>query len=177
MSQLTRLRFPFLASIAFLVLLSMPAGVSAKPAFHDHFHEVIPDFDFCGVIGTLDLNVNQVITITDTTFKAAGSVTQVFTAADGRVAVVKSAGTYTNTFNDNGDGTIMVVDSYNGLPEKISSRGKGGVVLRDAGFISFITTVNENTGEVTTEVVQHGPHPEADSDFNLFCDAFLAALR
>jgi hypothetical protein len=29
---------------------------------------------------------------------------------------------------------------------------------------------------ISSEVVQRGPHPEADSDFELFCDAITAAL-
>jgi hypothetical protein len=103
-------------------------------------------------------------------------VTQTFTTSDGRTAVVQTAGTFTDTFTDNGDGTITFVSTYKGLPEKISSHGQGGTALRDAGIISFITTIDLNTGEVTTEVVQHGPHPEADSDFTLFCTAFLEAL-
>jgi hypothetical protein len=176
MSQLARLRYPFLALVTFLTIMSLPAGVSAKPAFHDHFSEVILDADICGVVGTLNVTVNQVITFTDTSVKVTGQVTQVFTAPDGRTAVLMNAGQYTNTFTDNGDGTFTFVDTYKGTPEKISSGGNGGVVVRDAGIISFITTVNENTGDVTTEIVQHGPHPEADSDFTIFCDAFLAAL-
>jgi hypothetical protein len=151
-------------------------ALAAQPTFHDQFNDTIEDVDICGVVGTLHVVGSQVITLGDTTFTAKGQVTQTFITADGRTAVLHAAGTFTGTFTDNGDGTITFVNTYKGLPEKISSRGPGGTVLRDAGIISFITTIDLNTGEVTTEIVQHGPHPEADSDFTLFCDAFLTAL-
>jgi hypothetical protein len=164
-------------AVVLCALLTLPGmALAAKPAFHDKFDFTIEDIDFCGVVGNLHVVGNQVITLGDTTFKAAGQVTQTFTTSDGRTAVVQTAGTFTDTFTDNGDGTITFVSTYKGLPEKISSHGQGGTALRDAGIISFITTIDLNTGEVTTEVVQHGPHPEADSDFTLFCTAFLEAL-
>jgi hypothetical protein len=62
------------------------------------------------------------------------------------------------------------------LPEKISARGAGGTVLRDAGVISFITTINLVTGEVTNDVIVKGPHPEANSGFTLFCSAVTSVL-
>ena len=163
--------------VALCALLALPGGaLAAQPTVHDKFNFTLEDVDFCGVVGDLHIKGTQVITVGDTTFTAIGQVTQVFTAPDGRTAVISNAGTVTNTFVDNGDGTITILDSFVGLPEKISSRGAGGVVLRDAGVISFLTTIDLDTGDVTTEVIQHGPHPEADSDFTLFCDAFLDAL-
>ena len=163
--------------VALCALLALPGNaLAAQPTFHDKFNVVEENVDICGVIGTVHAKGSQIITLTDTTFTATGQVTVVFTTSDGRTAVISNAGTVTNTFVDNGDGTITIIDSFVGLPEKISSRGAGGVVLRDAGVISFLTTIDLDTGDVTTEVVQHGPHPEADSDFTIFCDSFLDAL-
>ncbi len=83
----------------------------------------------------------------------------------------------TGSVTENPDGTLTFVTTFKGLPEQISSHGKGGVELRDAGLITFITTIDPATGDVISdEVVIKGPHPEAESDFTLFCDAFLAAL-
>jgi hypothetical protein len=104
-----------------------------------------------------------------------GQVTQVFTTGDGKSVTISNAGSFTSDFTTSGD-TVTFVDTYKELPEKISSRGGGGVELRDAGVISFITTINLVTGEITDDVVIQGPHPEADSDFTLFCDAVSAAL-
>lgn len=176
--------FPSRARLARVLLLvlfgvaALPMSASAaKPTFHDRFDFIIEDIDFCGVVGDLHVKGTQVITLDDSTFTVKGQVTQVFTAPDGRTAVINAAGTFSDTFIDNGDGTITIVDTFKGLPERISSRGEGGTELRDAGVITFTTTIDSNTGEVTTEVAQHGPHPEADSDFTLFCEAFLAALE
>jgi hypothetical protein len=171
---------PHLRSAAFALLilgllLAMPGGALAgKPTFHDKFNVTLENIDFCGEVGTLHIIASQVITLGETTFAATGQFLQIFTTDDGRSATIQNAGTYTGTFTDNGDGTITIVDTYKGVPELIL--GTGGVTIRDAGIISFTTTIDLDTGEVATEVVQRGPHPDADSDFTLFCTAFLAAL-
>ena len=73
-------------------------------------------------------------------------------------------------------GTITFVTSYAGLPEKIQT-AHGAVLLRDAGIISFADTFDLATGEfLGSEVTIKGPHPEADSDFVLFCEVITAAL-
>jgi hypothetical protein len=51
--------------------------------------------------------------------------------------------------------------------------------LCDAGLIAFITTVDFSVDPpevVSFEVVQHGSHPEADSDFTLFCEVITEAV-
>ena len=46
--------------------------------------------------------------------------------------------------------------------------GHGGVLLRDAGVITFADSFDLATNEfLGTEVTITGPHPEADSDFVL----------
>jgi len=51
------------------------------------------------------------------------------------------------------------------------------VLLRDAGVITFTDTFDLETGEfLGTEVTVSGPHPEAASDFNLFCETIVPAL-
>ena len=74
-------------------------------------------------------------------------------------------------------GTITFLTSYKGLPEKIQT-AHGAVLLRDAGIITFADTFDLETGAfISTEiVVNKGPHPEADSDFTLFCDVITEAL-
>ena len=52
----------------------------------------------------------------------------------------------------------------------------GPVLLRDAGLIAFVTTfdgdefINQETAYVK------GPHPDAESDFALFCEVMTEAL-
>jgi len=148
---------------------------AAAPLFHDKIDLTIPDVDICGFVGTLRVNGSQVIAVTDTRLKVTGQITNRFTTGEGNSVTISNAGQFTSTFTEAGD-TLTFADTYKGLPEKISAHGSGGVELRDAGVISFITTINLVTGEITSEVVVKGPHPEADSDFTLFCDAVTAAL-
>jgi hypothetical protein len=51
-------------------------------------------------------------------------------------------------------------------------------LLRDAGVITFANTFDLDTGNfISGEItVNQGPHPEADSDFALFCEVISAAL-
>jgi hypothetical protein len=73
-------------------------------------------------------------------------------------------------------GTITFVTSFVGLPEKIQT-AQGAVLLRDAGVITFADTFDLETGEfLGSEVTIKGPHPEADSDFVLFCEVITEAL-
>jgi hypothetical protein len=165
-----------LASAGLLSLAIVPtAAHAAKPSIRNNFHELIPGIDICGVTGDLDARGVQIITFTDTGFVVNGQVTQVLTTADGHQATIRAAGRTTSSVVQNGD-IVTITDSYKGLPEMISSRGRGGVVIRDAGIITFVTTFNVVTNEVTTDVVVRGPHPEADSDFTLFCTAFRQAI-
>jgi hypothetical protein len=164
------------AVVAFCSVVALPGHASAaRPTFHDKIKETIPDVDICGFVGTLRVTGTQVVTLTETTAKTTGQITQVLTTAEGKSVVIKEAGQIKSTFTQNGD-VITFIDTFKGLPEKISARGKGGTVLRDAGVISFITTIDLVTGDITNDVVVKGPHPEADSDFTLFCDAISAVL-
>jgi hypothetical protein len=176
MSKIRMTRVLPIVVVAFCTVVALPGrALAARPAFHDKIKETVPGVEICGFVGTLQVTGSQVITLSDTGVKVTGEVTQVLTTAAGKSVVIKSAGQTTSTFTASGD-TLTFVDTYKGLPEKISSRGQGGTVLRDAGVISFITTINLVTGEITNDVVVKGPHPEADSDFTLFCTAVAAAL-
>lgn len=173
----SRARFLVFGLTALFTVLALPGGAfAAKPGFHDKFDDTFPD-SICGVDGTSHVTGTQTGTDTGTSFRVSGEVTQVFTATDGRTVRLHSAGIQVATFTDNGDGTTTVVSTYKGLPEQISG-AKGGPVVRDAGLITIIVTFDQTTGDVISfsVVATHGPHPEADSDFTLFCDAFLTAL-
>jgi hypothetical protein len=62
-----------------------------------------------------------------------------------------------------------------GLPESFRLPG-GGTITLDAGSITFLLTL-EGEEFVSQEVIaQHGPHPAADSGFELFCEVMPEAL-
>jgi hypothetical protein len=103
---------------------------------------------------------------------------QRFTNPDnGKAVVLSSAGTVRGTaVIDEQANTITFVTSYKGLPEKLQT-ANGPILLRDAGVITFADTFDLATGDfIGSEVTIRGPHPEADSDFVLFCDVVTAAL-
>jgi hypothetical protein len=98
---------------------------------------------------------------------------------NGKSVVVSNAGQVTGPppVVDEEAGTITFLTSFKGLPEKIQT-AQGAVLLRDAGIITFADTFDLETGEfISSEtIVNKGPHPEADSDFTLFCEVISGAL-
>ena len=78
---------------------------------------------------------------------------------------------------DEAAGTVTIVYSFKGLPEQIKTP-HGGVLLRDAGFVTFVDTIDLATDTLISSevVVQHGPHPDLDSDFTAFCEVISEAL-
>jgi hypothetical protein len=100
------------------------------------------------------------------------------TDADGDAVVVQNAGlVQEREIVDEEAGTITFLTTFKGLPEKIQT-AQGPLLLRDAGIVTFADTFDLVTGEfISSEVItQKGPHPELDSDFELFCDVVTEAL-
>jgi hypothetical protein len=164
-----------------ILALALPGTtLAAKPIaqFHDHFTE-----SFSGNVCGIDVDITVVVTdnfylYADDSFKDTSSVRQTFTnPANGRSVFVSSAGQLTGTaLIDEDAGTITFVNTYLGLPEKIQS-SQGKVLLRDAGIITFADTFDLVTGAfLGSEITMHGPHPEADSDFEAFCEVVGGAL-
>lgn len=178
MGRLT-LRHALTAAVIAFVLL--PAGaLAAQPVerFHDHFTDSFTE-DICGIQVNTELVVtDNFFLYADDSFKDTSSVKATFTNPEnGQSVVLSNAGQVTGTaIVDEEAGTISFVTTYEGLPEKIQTAG-GPVLLRDAGVISFIDTFDLETGEfISSDVLIKGPHPEADSDFELFCEVMTDAL-
>jgi hypothetical protein len=176
-------RLSALAAFAALVVaLSLPASaLAASPVierFHDKGTETFPS-EICGFTGTSVIMFNNTVTFyADGSLKAAGSFSEVFTTDDGKSVRISSGGTFTDAgaIIDEEAGTITFIGSYQGLPELIKGT-HGRTLVRDAGIIAFIDTFDLETFDlISSDVVQRGPHPEADSDFTLFCEAITAAL-
>jgi hypothetical protein len=169
------------ALVTAFVVLPAPA-LAAQPIerFHEHFTESFSD-EVCGIAVDVDLVVtNNFILYADGTFRATGSFQATFTNPEtGQSVVVSSAGQVTGPppVVDEEAGTITFVTSFIGLPEKIQT-AQGAVLLRDAGIITFVDTFDLETGEfISSEIiVNKGPHPEAESDFTLFCEVITGAL-
>jgi hypothetical protein len=185
MSRFTFLRAVLLASL--MALAIVPAGaLGAQPEiFHERVVESFENEDLCGF--TVDVEVMGVFTdriVFDkegnfVRFSSTSSFRTTFTEEDGDAVIIQNANLFQDVqpIVDEEAGTLTFILTYKGLPEKIQT-AQGPVLLRDAGFIVFAETVDLETGEfLGTEVlINRGPHPDADSDFALFCEVVTEAL-
>jgi hypothetical protein len=184
MGRPTLLRALVVALVAAFAIL--PAGaLGAKPEiFHTHFLDTEEDVDVCGI--TVDIVAEGVFTDKAffdkegnfVRFMSTASAMVTFTAENGKSVIVQNAGQFTDVepLIDEEAGTITFVTTFKGLPEKIQT-ANGPVLLRDAGLITFMDTFNLETGEfISSDIIIKGPHPEAESDFVLFCEVITEAL-
>ena len=166
---------------AFVAFVLLPAGALAvQPVeqFHDHFTESFSE-EICGIpVNTTVVVTDNFFLYADDSFKDLSSVMATFTNPEnGQSVVLSNAGQVSGTaIVDEEAGTISFVTTYKGLPEKIQTSG-GPVLLRDAGVISFVDTFDLETGDfISSDVIIKGPHPEAESDFEAFCEVMTDAL-
>jgi hypothetical protein len=177
-----RLLLVFAAVFATAALAVAPGtALGAEPIaqFHDHFTESFSG-EICGIPVDIDLVVtDNFFLYEDFSFKDTSSVMATFTnPVNGKSVVVSNAGQVSGPppIVDEEAGTITFLTSFKGLPEKIQT-ANGPVLLRDAGIITFADTFDLETGDfISSEIVIKGPHPEADSDFTLFCEVISEAL-
>jgi hypothetical protein len=182
-------RFSLLRAILLAVVVALavvPAGaLGAQPErFHEHVVEFFEADNVCGM--TVDTTVTGVFTDlvffdkegNFVRFQSTASFRVTLTDADGDSVIVQNAGLFEeHEVVDAEAGTLTVLSTFKGLPEKIQT-AQGPLRLRDAGIATFADTFDLITGEfISSEVtVVKGPHPELDSDFELFCDVVTAAL-
>ena len=165
--------------IGAFAVLPGTASAAQPEQFHDHFTDSFSG-DVCGIAVDIDVVVtDNFFLFADGTFKDTSSVRTTFTNPEnGSSVIVSSAGQVTGPppIIDEEAGTITFLTSFKGLPEKIQT-AQGPVLLRDAGVITFADTFDLETGEfISSETIVNGPHPEADSDFTLFCEVITGAL-
>lgn len=181
MGRITRRRALLLALITALAVVPGSA-LGAKPVaqFHAHFTDSFSE-EICGIpVDTEIVVTDNFFLYADESFKDTSSVKGTVTNPEnGKSVVLSNAGQISGPppTVDEEAGTITFVTSFKGLPEKIQTAG-GAVLVRDAGIITFSETFDLETGEfLSFEIlVNKGPHPEADSDFTLFCEVITGAL-
>ena len=173
-----------LAGALALTIGAAGGAFAAAPIVNEHtsFTQTFPD-EVCGIPGTSVINVVDNFKLyTDNTTRDTGRFRQVFTAESGKSVVIFSAGQVTG-LNDpiqNADGTITFINTYKGLPEKLSIAG-GPTLSRDAGKATIATTFrplpNGDLKFISQTVSgEHGPHPDLDSGFEVFCNVLVPAL-
>lgn len=165
---------------AFAVLAGTASAARPIAQFHDHFTDSFSD-EVCGIAVDVDVvGTDNFFLYADDTFKDTSSFRTTFTNPEnGSSVIVSAAGRTAGSppIIDEQAGTITFLTSFKGLPEKIQT-AQGPVLLRDAGVITFADTFDLETGEfISSETtVNNGPHPEAESDFTLFCEVITGAL-
>jgi hypothetical protein len=182
------MRRTVLAGIAVLVVLGLAtfggSALADSSARTVVVEETFPD-EVCGIPGTATVRFAEPTKETDDGFVANGTFRYQFTATEtGKSFTNRAAGPLRETvIIDETAGTITFVDTFVGLAEKISITS-GPTLTRDAGTVTLTTTfaLDPETGEpigdpLSSEVTfLNGPHPELESDFNLFCEEVVPYL-
>jgi hypothetical protein len=184
MGRYTILRALLVALVTTLAIIPGTALAASPEVFHDDFSDTFENVDVCGV----NVDVVSEGVFTDKAFfdqdgnfvrfMSTISGTNTLTADNGKSVVVRFSNQFTDIdpIVDEAAGTITFVTTFIGLPEMIKTP-HGPVLLREAGFISFAETRDLDTFDlISSEVIVKGPHPDADSDFTLFCEVITAAL-
>jgi hypothetical protein len=184
MSRRILVRALLVAAVATLAILPARALAAQPLIFHFNDSGTVENVDLCGI----NVDVAFRVALTDklfldqegniVSFQETGSTSATFTAENGKSVVLQTGGQVRDAepVIDEAANTITFRTTFLGLPEKIQA-GHGPVLLRDAGFIEFVTTFDLTTFDlVSSDVIIKGPHPEAESDFTLFCQVITDEL-
>jgi hypothetical protein len=154
----------------------IPTTAHAAGPMHITLSGTQTGVDVCGITVTLSIKgVDNYSSVLDSSgnliaFTDTHQERDTYTAANGRSVASSLAQHVTGTLTPNPDGTFTLLETFNGLAEKISTPN-GPVLTRDAGLVSveFVVDSSFNFLSGPTILVQAGPHPELDSGFTLFC--------
>jgi hypothetical protein len=175
-----------LAGALALMLVVAGGAFAAAPLVNEHNRstETNPDDELCGIPGTSTMSVVDNFKLyADGTFMDTSVFRLVFTADEsGKSVMVFAAGQVTGLDEpiQNPDGTVTFINTFIGLPEKLSIPG-GPTLSLDAGVVTVTTTLRP-LGDDEFEFVsqtfsgEHGPHPDLESGGELFCDVLVPAL-
>jgi hypothetical protein len=158
------------------------AGAATPQVSHTKVDLALSHIKQCG------FTVNSVVRGTATMqvfVDAAGNVTiqteahvvsTLTNTANGKVVHVSGSGR--DRFTPNGvrnpDGTITSTDTLTGMDLRVYT-SHSTTVVKDAGFLSTVVTVDARGNLLDEVVTVHGPHPFA-GDFTVMCDAIASAI-
>jgi len=162
--------------------IAAPGALAAAPQ-HDHFRDIGTDVDpdFCGTGKQIDIAFNVLVNEWSAPHGAdfRSTATGTFTLTNpltGDSVIQRFAGPVSNTFiSGDPEGIHVDVVTVKGLPE-LWKFPHGRVLTRDAGYIQFLVTSDGDEFISQEMVVDKGPHPQAESDFELFCEILPPAL-
>ena len=179
------MRLIAVAMSAFVALLAVavPASLAAGQD-HNHFRDVGTDVDpdFCGTGQAVDIAFNVVVNEFlapknggDEKIVTSGKVT-LTNPLTGDTAIQHFAGPVWNTFiSGDPEGVHVEEATVKGLPEMWKLE-HGRRLIRDAGYVVVRTTFDGDEFVSQEVLVNKGPHPDLDSDFELFCETLVPAL-
>jgi hypothetical protein len=173
-----------LAGALALTIAASGSAAAAAPIVNEHNRSTDTFRDHvCGIRGTSTVSiVDNFKLYANGTFRDTSRFRQLFTARNGKSVVIFSAGQVSGPADpvQNADGTITFTNTFKGLPEKLSIAG-GPTLSRDAGRVTLAQTFrplpNGDLKFVSVTVSgEHGPHPDLDSGFEVFCNVLIPAL-
>jgi len=162
-------------------LVSTPA--TAQPLDKGHFRDVFTDVDddFCGTGQRIDIAGNVLVNEWQAPHKgdfkttASGKIT-LTNPLTGDTAVSRFAGpTWVVNISGDPEGDHVQQVTVAGLPE-LWKLAHGRVLIRDAGYVVLLQTIEDDEVVDNEVLINKGPHPDLDSDFDLFCEVMPAAL-
>ena len=175
-----------------LLLAMVQPAAAAKPLerSHEHIVETFPG-EVCDipVIVSVDIIENIVVRLAKSgfpLFQTTGPGTITLTNPEtGKSVTVRFTGNVKDlTVVDNEDGTITVRTAVTGIPEEVRL-SDGTVAIRDVGRVVFATVLDYNGTPTNTEDDEFisqtiesisGPHPDLESEGELFCEVVVSAL-
>lgn len=165
-----------------LIAVAAPGALAAGQQ-HERFHDVGTDVDpdFCGTGQEIDIAfdvwVNAFHAPKQGLYKETARGTATFTnPLTGDTVINRFAGrTKVVLVSGDPEGIHEVLVTVTGVPELFKAP-HGGVLSRDAGYALLRQTYDGDEFISSEIVLLHGPHPDLESDFELFCEIMPEAL-
>jgi hypothetical protein len=170
-------------SAAVLALAGPSSALAANPdinRFTDSGTDT--DTDFCGTGQTVNISFDvrgtEFLDPNQADFKVTLQGKVLFTnPLNGNTVILHFGQQFLETtLSGDPEGLHTVEATTKGLPELFRTK-HGGVLTRDAGYITFVATFDGDEFISDEIVINRGPHPQADSEFELFCEIMTTALE
>ncbi|HEX5348149.1 MAG TPA: hypothetical protein VFW64_13770 [Pseudonocardiaceae bacterium] len=163
-------------------LAAAPAGAATPTVVHIKVNVSLPGIDQCGftvdsvVQGTLTVHVFTDQSGNMSEQDTSSVVSTLTNEANGKVVHVAGSGRDRFMLSPvvNPDGTFTFTDTLTGVPLRIYT-AHSDTLVKDVGFLSFLTTFDSQGNFLSQQVIEHGQHPFA-GDQTVFCDAIASAI-